>query len=185
MEEEKKKLFFLFIFSKYLPVILLKFWSWELVGCEIKFHIQQVPTRHTFDGSCYPWKKKYLKKVMMSSSSCFFKYFYGIVTFFQVFLVFGVAGSIKSMSSGYSLDARHIFSGISYFWGSGVRQKYVEWVLVGCGIIQRALPIEIWVKTQGDMSKMQTKKVVFFMIPIPKFILKKWFFVWYISPNLY
>ena len=35
------------------------------------------------------------------------------------------------------------------------------------------LPIEIWVKTQGDMSKIQTKKVVFFMIPIPKFILKR------------
>ena len=26
---------------------------------------------------------------------------------------------------------------------------------------QQALPIEIWVKTQGDMSKIQTKKVVF------------------------
>ena len=28
----------------------------------------------------------------------------------------------------------HIFSGISSFWGSSVRQKYVEWVLVGCKI---------------------------------------------------
>ena len=28
-------------------------------------------------------------------------------------------------------------------------------------------------KTQKDMSKIQTKKVVLFMIPIPKFILKK------------
>ena len=37
---------------------------------------------------------------------------------------------------------------------------------------QRALPIEIWVKTRRYMSKIQTKKVVFFMIPIPKFILK-------------
>ena len=38
------------------------------------------------------------------------------------------------------------FSGISFFWGSWVRQKYALWVLVGCGIkfrIQRALPIEI------------------------------------------
>ena len=26
------------------------------------------------------------------------------------------------------------FSGISCFWGSGVHQKYAEWVLVGCGI---------------------------------------------------
>ena len=70
----------------------------------------------------------------------------------------------------------HIFSGISCFWGSGVRKKYFEWVLVGCGIkfcIQRALTIEIWVKTRGDMLKIQTKKVLFFMIPLPKFILKK------------
>ena len=60
----------------------------------------------------------------------------------------------------------HIFSGISCFWGSVVHQKYVVWVLVGCRIkfrIQRDLPIEIWVKTQGDMSKIWTKKVVFFM----------------------
>ena len=27
-----------------------------------------------------------------------------IITFFQVFLIFGVAGSIKSMQCGYSLD---------------------------------------------------------------------------------
>ena len=40
----------------------------------------------------------------------------------------------------------YVFSGISCFWGSGVRQKYAMWVLVGCGIkfrIQRALPIII------------------------------------------
>ena len=57
------------------------------------------------------------------------------------------------------------FSGISYFWGSRVRQKYVVWILVGCKIkfhIQRALSIEIWVKTQRDMLKIRTKKVVFF-----------------------
>ena len=51
------------------------------------------------------------------------------------------------------------------FWGSGVCQKYTMWVLIGCGIkfcIQGALPLEIWVKTQGDMSKIWTKNVVFF-----------------------
>ena len=77
---------------------------------------------------------------------------------FHVFFLFGVAVSVKSMQCGYSLDAE-------FFWGSGVRQKYAVWVLVGCGIkfrIQRALPIEIWVKTQWDMSKIRTKKVVFF-----------------------
>ena len=68
-----------------------------------------------------------------------------IITFFQVFLVFGVAGFVKSMQCGYSLD-HHIFPGISCFWGSGVRQKHAVWVLIGCGIkfrIQGALPIEI------------------------------------------
>ena len=59
----------------------------------------------------------------------------------------------------------HIFSGISCFWGSRVSQKYALWVLVGCEIkfhIQQALPPEIWVKTQGYMLKIRTKKLVFF-----------------------
>ena len=59
---------------------------------------------------------------------------------------------------------RHVFLGVSCSWGSGVHQKYAVWVLVGCRIkfhIERALPIGIWVKTQGDMSKIRTKKVVF------------------------
>ena len=54
-----------------------------------------VPTRHTFDGPRYPKNKKYLKKWNDDI----------IIPFFQVFLVFGVEGSVKSMSSGYSLDA--------------------------------------------------------------------------------
>ena len=90
----KKKLPFLFIFSTYLPVFLLKFRSWELVGCGIWFPIQRVPTLHTFDGPCYPKNKKYRKK----------------------------------------------------------RDND----------IQRALLIKIWIKIQGDMSKIWTKKVVFF-----------------------
>ena len=89
-----KKTIFLFVFSTYLPVFLLKFWSRELVGCGIKLHIQQVPTRHTFDGSRYPKKKKYLKKHDDDV----------IIMFFLVFLIFGVAGPIKSMVSGYLLD---------------------------------------------------------------------------------
>ena len=70
-----KKLVFLFVFSTYIPVLLLKFRSGELVGCIIKFCIQQVPTLHTFDVPCYPKNKKYLKNVMMMSSSCFLSYF--------------------------------------------------------------------------------------------------------------
>ena len=57
------------------------------------------------------------------------------------------------------------FSGISCFWGIEVCQKYAAWVIVGCGIkfrIQRALSLEILLKTHGDMSKIRTKKVVLF-----------------------
>ena len=57
-----KKLLFLFVFSIYLPVVLLKFRSRELVGCGIKFRIQRVHARHTFYGPRYPKNKKYLKK---------------------------------------------------------------------------------------------------------------------------
>ena len=66
----------------------------------------------------------------------------------------------------------HIFFRYFLFWGSEVRQKCVVWVLVGCGIkfyIQWALPLRIWVKTKGDMSKIRTKEVVFFILP-PKLI---------------
>ena len=59
-----------------------------------------------------------------------------------------------------------------YFWGSRVCDKYAAWVLVGCKIefhIQQALLIKIWVKTKGDMSKIQTQKVVFFFLR-PKLI---------------
>ena len=85
MEEEKKKTTFLFVFSTYRPVFLLKFRSKEIVGCGIKFHIQRVPTRHTFDGPRYPKNKKYLKKHDDDVS--------------------GVAGSIKGTPSAYLLDA--------------------------------------------------------------------------------
>ena len=95
MEEERKKTTFLFIISTYLHLFLLKFRAGELVGCRIKFCIQRVPTLHTFDGRHYPKNKKYLKKHDDDI----------IITFFQVFLVFWVAWSIKSMSCGYSLDA--------------------------------------------------------------------------------
>ena len=122
-----KKIVFLFVFSTYLPVFLLKFRSRELVGCGIWFRIQRVPTLHTYDGPRYPKNKKFLKKHDVDV----------IIMFFQLFLVFGIAGSIKSMPRGYSLDAE--FNSAS----------------------QRALPIEIWVKTQGDMSKIRTQKVVF------------------------
>ena len=97
-----KKLLFLFIFSTYLPVFSLKFRSGEIVKCIIKFYIQQVSTRHTLDGPCYPKNQKYLKKCDDDI----------IITFFQVFLVFWEAGSIKSMQCGYSLDAELNYASI-------------------------------------------------------------------------
>ena len=74
-----KILLFLFVFSTYLPVCLLKFQSGEIFGCIIKFHIQRVPTIHTFDGPLYPKNKKYLKKHDDDV----------IITFFQAFLFLG------------------------------------------------------------------------------------------------
>ena len=73
-----KKTIFLFVFSTYLIVFLLKFRLGELVGCGIWFLIQRVPTLHTFDGPRYPKNEKYLEK---SGDDI-------IITLFQVFLVF-------------------------------------------------------------------------------------------------
>ena len=52
-------------------------------------------TLHTFDGPRYPKNKKYLEKRDDDI----------IIMLFQVFIVLGVDGSVKSMLSGYSLDA--------------------------------------------------------------------------------
>ena len=46
---------------------------------------------HTSDGPYYTKKEKYMKNVTAN-------------TFFDVFLIFHVAWSIKSMQNGYSLD---------------------------------------------------------------------------------
>ena len=58
----KEKNYFVVSIFDISPRVLLKFRSEELFGCRIKFHIQRVPTRHTFDGPRYPKNKKYLKK---------------------------------------------------------------------------------------------------------------------------
>ena len=87
--------FFLGIYYFWGTVVYQTYAVWVLIGCKIKFCIQQVPTQHTFDQPHYPKNKKYLKKCDDDV----------IVTFFQVFLFSRVVGSIKSMLSGYSLDA--------------------------------------------------------------------------------
>ena len=70
-----KKLLFLFVFSTYLLLFLLKFRSGELVGCGIKFCVQRVPTWHTFDGPPYPKNKKYLKKVCRLGTQIYITFF--------------------------------------------------------------------------------------------------------------
>ena len=67
----KKTIFCLFVFSTYLPVFLLIFRSGELVGCEIKFRIQQVPTQHNFDRPRYT--KKILEKRVVNSTTLYKK----------------------------------------------------------------------------------------------------------------
>ena len=104
MEKEKKKATFLFVFLTYLPVFLLKFRSKELIGCGIKFYIQRVPTQHTFDWPNYPKNKNYLKKCDDNV----------IITFFQVFLVFGVAGSSKVCRLGTRWMQNLILNPTSY-----------------------------------------------------------------------
>ena len=133
----------MFVFLTYLIVFLLKFRSGELVGCEIWFRIQRVPTLHTFDGPRYTKNKKYLKK---HDDDIY-------------------PQNKKYLKKTWWWCHHHVFSGIYCFWGSEVHQKYAVWVLFGCGIkfrVQRALLIEIWVKTQGDMLKIRTKKSIFF-----------------------
>ena len=57
-----------------------------------------------------------------------------------------------------------IFFRYFLFLGSGVRQKYVVCILVGCGIkfcIQQSFLLKICVKRRGYMLKIHTKKLVF------------------------
>ena len=56
---------------------------------------------HTFDGLCYTKNEKYMKSVIA-------------ITFFHVFLIFRVAGTIESMQRGYSLDEELNFSSNEY-----------------------------------------------------------------------
>ena len=84
-------------------------------------------------------------------SLCFYSNFdrESIITFFQVFLGFGVEGSVKSMLSGYSLETELNFSS-NELSQSKLQSKYGE-----------------------ICKKYKQTKIVFFMIPIPKLILKK------------
>ena len=152
MEEERKKLLFVFIFSTYLPVFLLNFSLREIVWCVIWLCIQQYPHFIILTDRSTPKTRKTWKNMMMISSS-------------------------------------H-FSGISCFWGRGVRQKYAVWVLIGYEIklcIQQTLLLGILVKTQGDMSKIQTKESSFVLWQICQFNHYGWLillkFYWFLNCN--
>ena len=56
---------------------------------------------HTFDGTFYMKNEKNMKILIVNM-------------FFHVFLIFRVAGSIKSMQHGYSLDEELNFSSNEY-----------------------------------------------------------------------
>ena len=56
---------------------------------------------YTFDGPCYTKNEKYMKNVIA-------------ITFFNVFLIFHVEGSIESMQHGYSLDEELNFASNEY-----------------------------------------------------------------------
>ena len=58
---------------------LLKFQVGTLIGWRMQFHIQQVPTRHTFGGPFLKEKEKYMKKLDANIIITFFMYF----TFFM------------------------------------------------------------------------------------------------------
>ena len=66
------------------------------MDAELNSASNEYPLDIVLTGPATPKKKKYLKKRDDDV----------IVTFFQVFLVFGVEGSIKIMQCGYSLDAK-------------------------------------------------------------------------------
>ena len=146
MEEEKKKTTFLFVFLTYLPVFLHKFRLGEIIGCRIKFHIQRVPTRYTFDVPRYPKNKKYLKKQNDDV----------IISFFQVFLVLGVEGPSK------------------------VCQVGTRWMQNLIPYPMSSPDLNLSKRTRRYVEN-TNKKSSFFMIPIPKVILKKclrpiWYF---------
>ena len=70
--KQVKKLFFQLVFSTYLLVILIKFWSGALIGWGIQFRIQRVPTCNAFGGPHYTKNEKYMKKcdACISNFSC-------------------------------------------------------------------------------------------------------------------
>ena len=88
----KRKLLFLFVFSTYLPMFLLKFWA-NLIPHPTSTH------------TAYFWRTLLTPKKEILENMWWWKnVMMIIITFFQVFLTFGIAGSVKNLQCGYSLD---------------------------------------------------------------------------------
>ena len=66
---------------------------------------------HTFDGPCYMKNEKYMKNMIT-------------ITFFHVFIIFHIVGSIESMQHGYSLDEELNFASNEY---SHLKFDYKIW----------------------------------------------------------
>ena len=129
MEEEKKKNYFFCLYFQHSSMCFNSNFDQERsLDAELNYASSEYPLYILLTDLATPKTRNTWKKVMMMSSSCFFRYF--------------------------------------FFLDSGFHQNYVKYIFIGCGIkfrIQRDLPIEIWVKTRGDMSKIKIKKVVFFL----------------------
>ena len=94
MEEEKKKVFFCSYFRHISPWFYSNFDRESLLDAKLNSTSNEYPLNILLIDPATPKTRNTWKNGMMMSS----------FHFFQVFLVFGVARSIKSMPSGYSLD---------------------------------------------------------------------------------
>ena len=94
MEEEKKKLLFISYFQHISLCFYSNFNRESSLDVELNSLSNEYPLGILLTGTSNPKIINAWKNVMMTSSSCFFRYFF----------FWGVVGSIKSMSSGYSLD---------------------------------------------------------------------------------
>ena len=91
----KKNYFFCLYFWHISPCFYSNF-DWESsLDVELNSASNEYPLSILLMDPATPKTRNTWKNMMMTSSS----------RFFQVFLVFGVAGSVKSMQCGYSLDA--------------------------------------------------------------------------------
>jgi len=89
---KRRKLLFLIVFLAYLLIGLLKFKVSTLVGCIIKFFIQQVAITHTFENIYIDKNWRYIKKVCWAC-------------IFNVYSSFINVDLLRSMHNGHLLDS--------------------------------------------------------------------------------